>query len=202
MRNRKNALNLIVITSLLSLLTACGGGGGSDSTPTTKTVTTLPNCTTNSIYHQPTTTRTSGWWTYSATDNRECKAITTISNNANCKYNEIRVRIPIKTNTNTQQTCVRDAYGYQTCGTPVLNNSSVFHSTVGQYQESCIAHNSPEWYYVVDAGSYYYYNYQYAYSHYQNYQNHYQYSYNKQLSTKETIVTFGVLAAALFFLAH
>ena len=196
MRNRKNALNLIVITSLLSLLTACGGGGGSDSTPTTKTVTTLPNCTTNSIYHQPTTTRTSGWWTYSATDNRECKAITTVSTAANCSYNQVGVRIPI-TNSNQSQQCVIDQYGRRTCGIAVSQNYQSFHSTTGHYKTTCIGYGAPEWHYIVDTGSYYYYDYRTAYNQYQ-----YQYSYNANFGTKETIITFGVLAAALFFLAH
>lgn len=195
MRNRKNALNYIVMASLglsFSFLTACGGSD-SKSAPT---VTTLPNCTTASVYNS-----TTKKWALSATDARECKAITTVSAAANCKYNEIRVRIPIKNKTQTQQTCVQDVYGHQTCGTPVVSNSQAFHSTVGQYQESCIAHNSPEWAYIVDAGTYYYYNYTQAYSNYQNVQYQYQYSYNRQLSPKETLVTFGVLGAALLFLS-
>lgn len=220
MRNTKSVLNLFVMAGLglsLGLLTACGG---SDSAPA-PAVTTLPNCTANSVYNQSTKK-----WSLSAKDTKECKAITTVPANVTCSANQVKVRIPVTNKTNAggknlptgtsfnpsagQQTCIQQSNGQIVCGSATtqtnnslqVNNNTNYHTSAGSYEETCLDQNSPEWYYIVNAGSYYYLNYSLAYNHYQNYQYQYQYSYNKQLSPKETIITFGVLAAALFFLSN
>jgi len=259
MRNTKTVFKLFVATGLglsFSLLTACGGGGSSDSDPV---VTTLPNCTTSSI--PPAVT--GGIWTYSATDSRECRAITTA---VNCKSNQVRVRIPVTnsnrntplaTNTpfinqgNSQQSCDQQSNGKIICGTTnnnygnnynnnnygnnysnnnygnnysnnnygnnynnnnnygnnynnnyQVNNQTNYHTSTGGYTEVCMDQNSQDWYYVVNAGNYYYLNYSLYRNNYQNYQQQYYYHYQKQLSPKQTLITFGVLATALFLLSN
>jgi len=212
MKNVKTIFNLTVLGLSFGLLTACGGGSSSSPAPV---VTTLPNCTSASLYNTQTQK-----WTLSNTDSRECKAITTVPQNVVCAANKVKVRIPVTSqNTNTalptntplinhgtgQQTCVQQSNGQIVCGTATnsnlhVNQNTNYHTVVGSYKDTCLDHNSPEWQYIVHAGTYYYLDYNLAYSHYQNYQYQYQYHYNKQLSPKETIITFGVLAAALFFL--
>jgi len=196
MKNTKSALNLFVMTGLglsFSLLTACGGGSSNSA----ETVTTLPNCTTSSVYNEGTKT-----WSLSTTDASECAAITTVPQNVTCDSNSVKVRIPVTGTTalNNEQTCIWQN-GVQYCGTVNNNNNNNnYHSNIGSYEETCMNTTSAEWGHIVNAGSYYYYNYNAAHNDYQGLQYQYQYTYNKQLSPEETIIAFGVVAAALFFL--
>jgi len=181
---------LSLLSLSLGLLTACGGDGGGGSS-SDDVVTTVPNCTSTAVQNTET-----GVWSVSTTDSSECQLLTTVASTTSCNYNEIRVRIPVQSTTQQTNQCVIDAYGRQSCVTPVLSNSTNFHQTSGQYQEVCLNQQSPEWPYVVDSGSYYYYNYTQHFSHFQTFQ----FSNNVQLSPTETLVTFGVLATALFLL--
>ncbi|MGH1469341.1 MAG: hypothetical protein ACRBBP_10795 [Bdellovibrionales bacterium] len=196
----KKLIRLATITTIslsMGLFTGCGSSGSSSDT----TVTTI-SC--SSTPYLDTTTNT---WQYSQTDTRVCTPLTT-STSVTCSSNQIKVRVPITSNTsNTALNCPVDIYGVQHCttgttGTPFVYgsvntswnsnyNNTInpnYHLTAGLYQEACVNYGDTSYGYLLQGASYWYVDQQ------QLQQSVYTAQYHYQLSPGETLAAVGILA--------
>lgn len=106
---------IITICLSLGLFTGCGGSDSKSKKP----VTTVPACPASPYLVQGTTNT----WQVSQTNTQRCNPTPGTLSNGQCKYNEVRVRVPKKLQNNV----------------PVW---SYYHTTAGLYDVKCVPFGS------------------------------------------------------------